>query len=291
MGNSIAAQESWVGLKFGNNWEILEKYNCAEYRTIYIEATGDETKKIKNAHYLVRNNTCGIETYMERTVIDRALRNETSCMSKCKGCINCSKVLNDDCYYAEMCRNKHLGKIPERNQKVEVGKIYGNFYVEAIQPSGNYSDHQCRATVRCIHCGATQERRFDSLLNGTISCDCFRPHSAGEMMIKSYLEEHSIPYKAERKFDDLWSPEGGQMRYDFSILKDNQCICLIEFDGEQHYEEAGSYYNPAGKVQEHDNLKNIYAADNNIPLIRIPYWEILNIYKILDEELKKYEFY
>ena len=291
MGNLVAAQESWVGKIFGNNWEIIEKYNCADYRVIYIEATGDETKKIKNAHYLVRNNDCGIETYMERTVIDRALRNNTPIMSKCKGCINCSKAENDTCYYAEMCRNKHLGKIPERTPKVNVGEIYGNFYVEAIQPSGNYSDHQCRATVRCIHCGAIQERRFDSLLNGTISCDCFRPHSAGEMMIKSYLEEHSIPYKAERKFDDLWSPEGGQMRYDFSILKDNQCICLIEFDGEQHYEEAGSYYNPAGTVQEHDNLKNIYAANNDIPLIRIPYWEILNIYKILDEELKKYEFY
>ena len=82
MGNQIAAQESWVGKTFGNDWEILEKYNCAEYRAIYIKATGDETKKIKNALYLVRNNICGIETYMERTVIDRALRNGTSCMSK-----------------------------------------------------------------------------------------------------------------------------------------------------------------------------------------------------------------
>ena len=206
MGNPIAAQESWVGLTFGNNWEILEKYNCAAYRKIYIDATGDTSKQIKNAHYLVRNNDCGVETYMERTVIDRALRNKTPIMSKCKGCNNCSRLLkNNNCYYAEMCRNKHLGKIPERNQKVEIGKIYGNFYVEAIQPSGNYSDHQCRAIVKCIHCGAVQERRFDTLLNCQISCDCFRPHSSGETIINLHQRFKS--------FSDIFSVKVNPLIY------------------------------------------------------------------------------
>ena len=129
MGNSIAAKESWVGMIFGNNWEILKKYNCAEYRKIYIEATGDTSKQIKNTHYFVRNNNCGIETYMERTVIDRALKNNTPIMSKCKGCNNCSKIINNNCYYANTCRIKPLTKIPDRKQKIEIGKIYGNFYV------------------------------------------------------------------------------------------------------------------------------------------------------------------
>lgn len=283
-----AAKETWVGKSFANNWKILKKYSCAEYRNIYIKQTGDETKQIKNSHYLVTNNDCGIETYMERTVIDRALRNATPVMSKCRGCTNSSKLINNTCYYAEMCRNKHLGKIPERKQKIEIGKIYGNFYVTAIQPSGNYADHQCRATVKCIHCGTIQERRFDTLLNCQISCDCFRPHSSGETIIKFYLEDHNIPYKAEYTFNDLWSPEGGLMRYDFGILKNNEPICLVEFDGKQHYEEEGTYYNPNGKVQIHDDLKNKYALEHGIPLIRIPYWDILNIYKILDEQIKSF---
>lgn len=281
-----ATDENWAGLIFGNNWEILKKFNCAQYRTLYIKATGDTTKQIKNVHYLVENKICGIKTYMERTVIDRALKNKTLVMSKCKGCIAGSRLINNTCYYAEMCRNKHLGKVPERSLKVEIGKTYGNFYVENIHSSSDFSDHQCRATVRCIHCGQVQERRFDTLLNCQISCDCFRSHSSGETIIKSYFEDYKIPYRAEQKFADLVSPEGGYMRYDFAVLNNEKIIALIEFDGAQHYQEAGSYYNPTGSVQIHDSLKNEYAKNHNIPLIRIPYWDILNIYKILDEKLK-----
>lgn len=280
---------SFVGKTFGNNWEVLEQYNCAEYRAIYQEMTGDTTKQIKNTHYLVKNNNCGIETYMERTVIERALRNQTPIMSKCKGCNSCSFLKTENCYYSEKCRNKPLYKIPEREQKVKVGEIYGNFYVEAIKPSGDYADHQCRATVKCIHCGTIQERRFSELLDCTISCDCFRPHSSGEKIIQCYLEDYNIPYKSEQTFDDLWSPENGKMRYDFAIVKDNKPVYLIEFDGGHHYEEAGTHYNPDGKVQIHDELKNKYAKEHNIPLLRIPYWDILNIYKILDDNISQYK--
>ena len=286
MGKAAASLEDWTGLLFGNDWEILQKYNCAEYRNIYVEATGDTTKQIKNTHYLVENKKCGVRTYMERTVIGRAFQNQTSVMSKCKGCIDCSRIEDGTCYYAEMCRNKHLGKIPERTPKVEVGKTYGNFYVENICPSGSFSDHQCRATVRCVHCGKIQQRRFDTLLNCQIACDCFRPHSSGETIIKFYLEDYNIPYKAEQSFDDLVSPENGYMRYDFAILKDNKIIALIEFDGQQHFEEAGTYYNPTGAVQTHDKIKDEYAKAKNIPLKRINYNEVLDIYKILDEFLK-----
>ena len=281
-----AAEETWVGMNFANNWEILEKYSCAEYNNIYTKATGDTTKKIKNAHYLVKNNDCGIETYMERTTIGRAINDNRSIMAKCKGCTNGSKLENNTCYYAEQCRIKNLGKIPDRTQKIEVGKTYGNFKVLSIKPSGNYADHQCRADVQCIHCGTIQESRFSSLLDCTLSCDCFRPHSSGETIIKFYLEDHNIPYKAEVSFEDLTSAKGGSLRYDFAVLdKNNQIKTFIEFDGQQHYQEAGAYYNKDGTLQERDKIKNEYAANHNIPLIRIPYTEIMNIYKILDENL------
>lgn len=284
MAKADAALEDWTGLQFGNGWEVKQKYNCAEYRKIYQEATGDFEKKIKNAHYRVKNLNCGVETFMERTVIQRAFDNQTPTMSKCKGCLNSSRIKDGTCYYSEQCRIKPLTKIPERDVKVQVGKTYGNFLVTAIQPSGNYADHQCRATVTCIHCGATQERRFDTLLNCQIACDCFRPHSNGERIVKAYLDDHKISYKSEQIFNDLVSPEGGYMRYDFSVLnKNGEIIAMIEFDGSQHFEEAGSYYNPTGAVQIHDNIKNEYAARNNIPLKRIRFDEVLDTYRLLDE--------
>lgn len=41
-------------------------------------------------------------------------------------------------------------------------------------------------------------------------------------------------------------------------------------------------------VQKHDGIKNKYCLDNNILLIRIPYWESDNIESFLLSELKKY---
>ena len=80
-------------IKFANNWEILEVLTCAEYRAIYQEMTGDTTKKIKNTHYLVRNNNCGVETYMERSTVQRNLEKE--CLSKCRGC---NGTFTEKCY-------------------------------------------------------------------------------------------------------------------------------------------------------------------------------------------------
>ena len=41
-------------------------------------------------------------------------------------------------------------------------------------------------------------------------------------------------------------------------------------------------------VQYHDKLKNKYCKKNNIPLIRIPYWQFDKIEQILDKWLNKY---
>ena len=39
------------------------------------------------------------------------------------------------------------------------------------------------------------------------------------------------------------------------------------------------------KQQNRDSIKTQYCLDNNIKLIRIPYWELKNINKILSENL------
>lgn len=287
MNKSIKAKENWTGKIFANGWKIIEKYNCAQYRKIYEEATNDFSKKIKNAHYKVINTECGIETYMERTVIQRAINNKTPVMSKCNGCINGSRLDNETCYYAEMCRNKHLGKTPDRTPKVEVGKTCGNFYVESIISSGNSPGHQCKAIVKCIHCGAIKKCSFSHLLECSVACECFKNHSSGEKLVQEWLNKHDIKNQSEFIFNDLYGIGGGSLRYDFAILdQKNQPIKLIEIDGNQHFEEAGSFYNPNGTIQIHDDLKNKYAEEHNIPLLRITYDQLLNLDNIILPFLK-----
>ena len=52
---------------------------------------------------------------------------------------------------------------------------------------------------------------------------------------------------------------------------------MIEFDGEQHYNDYRGLWNnindPLAKRQKRDQEKNEYAKSHNIPLVRIPYWE------------------
>lgn len=265
-------------IKFANNWEILEVLTCAEYRAIYQEMTGDTTKKIKNTHYLVRNNNCGIETYMERSTVQRNLEKE--CLSKCKGC---NGTFTEKCYYSNKCRIKPLYKIPEREQKVKVGESYGLFTVLSIKPSGDYADHQCRAEVKCKMCGATLETRFDKLLEEELACECFKSHSTGEMKIKYYFDNHQCKYKSEYTFSDLY--DQSSLRYDFALFNDDDTLlALIEFDGEQHFKYIPGVHDTKEdfeKLQKHDKMKNEYVKINNIPLLRIPYTKIHTI----DEEL------
>ena len=120
------------------------------------------------------------------------------------------------------------------------------------------------------------------------ACDCCRHHSVGEALIKTYLENNNIPYKAEQTFDNLCGLGGRALRYDFAVLDEKGDLRgLIEFDGLQHYQEAGAYFNETGIVQVHDDIKDEYAKKHGIPLLRIPYWKIRNTNNLVENFIRK----
>lgn len=268
------SDENWIGITFANGWEVIKEIGYAEGCEMGFGSN--------NKHYACYNHNCGIDTFMERTSMRRYINDPSiTCVGKCRGCINGSKYDAGKCWYAKKVRKKPLYKVPDREQKVFPGEVYGNFEVISISASGNNKGHQCQAHVRCRHCGAEKDASFSAVLTCAVACECFRNHSSGEKIIKSYLDEHNIPYISEYTFNDLYGTGSGALRYDFAIMNGDVPTMLIEFDGAQHFEEAGSYYNPTGKVQVHDNIKDTYAKEHNIPLLRIPYTEVLNIDNIL----------
>ena len=136
------------------------------------------------------------------------------------------------------------------------------------------TDHQIRAKCQCKNCGEIKDIRLDTLQNKNAKCECFKNRSTGEQLVKEYLDKNNIKYKSEYKFPNLTGLGHGNLRYDFAILNnENKVIKLIEFDGEQHFQEAGSYYNENGQVQIHDAIKDEFSKINNIPLLRIAYFE------------------
>lgn len=124
-------------------------------------------------------------------------------------------------------------------------------------------------------CGSEVYVPSSSLLSGnTKSCGCLKGTSAGEEAIKNLLLQYNINFIRECSFDDLLSPKNGNLRFDFGLInKDNKIVRLIEFDGIQHFKEI-KYW--GGKdylqyLQQCDIIKNNYAKNHNIGLIRLPY--------------------
>lgn len=119
-------------------------------------------------------------------------------------------------------------------------------------------------------CGNITYTITNSLTKGdTKSCGCIK--SYGEAKIGKILLENNIPFEKEKQFDNCRFPNTNKKaRFDFYV--DNKYI--IEFDGKQHFEINNFFEQSLEEIQAHDNFKNEWCKNNNIPIIRIPYNKI-----------------
>lgn len=144
--------------------------------------------------------------------------------------------------------------------------------------------------IKCGNCGRTFITSLSNYERGKNMCDvCSKSISKNELKIKILLEDCHIAFEQEKTFSDC--KDKYPLPFDFYLSNYN---LIIEYDGEGHYLE-GFYVNrsenPAEALeytQYHDRIKNQYCKDNNINLLRIPYWEKDNIEHIILDNLKLY---
>ena len=140
----------------------------------------------------------------------------------------------------------------------------------AIKRSSNIGEGRIKWLCKC-ECGNTIEVQSNNLINGhTISCGCIR--SKGELKIRQILNQLNITYKTEFIFSDL-----SNRRFDFYLPDLNICI---EYDGKQHYQFIGTWYENEEVFQksiQRDKEKTEFCKNNNIQLIRIPYYDYDNL--------------
>lgn len=107
--------------------------------------------------------------------------------------------------------------------------------------------------------------------------------SRGEKKIKEILDKKGLKYI--HHFKDSNCRNKNILEFDFKIFLGDKFI-LLEYDGELHFkpwdntEESKLHLE---KQKENDKIKDKFCSDNNITLIRIPYWEKNNIEKIITE--------
>lgn len=100
--------------------------------------------------------------------------------------------------------------------------------------------------------------------------------SNGEVKIHNILTDYGIPFQEEYIFDDLFSSSGRSLRFDFAVFDDDgELLCLIEFNGRQHYQGVGKFGGKRGVSRQkyNDNLKRQYCLKHNYKLITIPWYD------------------
>lgn len=102
--------------------------------------------------------------------------------------------------------------------------------------------------------------------------------SSYENAIIKFFKKESIDFQREKTFQDL---KRGLFRFDLYIPNYRGQTLIVEVDGEQHFKPIYGRQSFL-KGQEHDRRKNSYCLANNIPLYRIPYWEIKNLKSVED---------
>lgn len=103
---------------------------------------------------------------------------------------------------------------------------------------------------------------------------CSKNISIYEIKVENFLSQNNIKYIRQKRFKECKKIKS--LPFDFYLPKYNICI---EVDGEQHFDKNRVFTLNIDKDKnfklrnELDNIKTQYCKNNNIKLLRIPYWE------------------
>lgn len=161
----------------------------------------------------------------------------------------------------------HMLKTTEQ-YVAEIKKININIVV-----IGEYINAKTKILHKCKKCGHEWYAYPSNILSGKGCPKCNM--SKGETEIGIWLDSKNIKYIQQYTFVDC--RDKNPLPFDFYVPQYNLCI---EYDGEQHYTPVtfgGMDENLAieqfKKTQYHDEIKTTYCKDNDIQLLRIPYFK------------------
>jgi Zn ribbon nucleic-acid-binding protein len=144
--------------------------------------------------------------------------------------------------------------------------------------SSNYKNNKTKVEFLHKKCNQTYFSTPNAFINGNRCPKC--KISFNEEKIKKFLDDKGISYipQFRVKLKDRKRP----LFMDFFLTDLN---IGIEYDGEFHYHDLFAT-DDLEKRQERDRLKDKFCKENNIKLLRIPYWEKNHLEQILEEFLE-----
>ena len=143
-----------------------------------------------------------------------------------------------------------------------------------------YINAKTKVKIICKKCNSVFLQLPHSHFSGRGCPKC--NESKGENRVAKYLSENNISFIPQKTFKTL--RDINPLFPDFYL---DDLILLIEYDGHGHYIPCfGSTPEEKQKnledTQRRDKVKNEWAKANNIPLLRIPYWDYDRIEELIE---------
>lgn len=188
---------------------------------------------------------CGQKCYIDSSRLKSGLAKSCGCLSK--------QALID---------GREIYKV-----KNKIGQKYGRLTV--IERDFNKEKENKGVYWRCIcECGNYTTVSSNNLRQGKYGTQsCGKCHSShGQNKIREILRSNHVNFIEEYRFKDC--KDQRPLPFDFFV----ESTYIIEFDGMQHFKEVDNNFFNHQLTKKHDKIKNNYCKQNNIPIIRIPYY-------------------
>lgn len=206
---------------------------------------------------------------------------KTNCKTKCLKCDSVfnpkpSNVIsnNSGCPY---CYGRVLGTTEKFKKKVF--ELVGPEY----KVIGEYVGNHDKIEMKHGTCGTVYEVEPNKFKQGRRCPVCKESH--GEQAVRKQLQKMGVIFQEQFKFEDCRYFE--PLRFDFAVFKNNKVSALVEFDGEQHFKQVPQFESKDGfeDIIIRDTIKDNYCFEKQLKLIRIPYYKINEIPKILEDSI------
>lgn len=145
-------------------------------------------------------------------------------------------------------------------------KVHGDLY--------DYSEVEYKTYFDNVYIRCPKHGRFEQIpsnhIHKTMKCGCPTCKSSkGEKTLFDYFRKEGIKFITQKTFDDC--RDKGLLKFDFYLPEYNLCV---EYDGQQHFEPVEYFGGDIGfeATQRRDQVKDLYCINNDIDMIRIPYY-------------------
>ena len=235
----------------------LPKSSLNEFKKEEYDLEGDEYSVLgeyinTNTPIRMKHNTCGYDEWM---VTPHNFKGTPS--RKGRRCPKCNDSTFDYSFVKQYIEKEGY-------------KLLTNNYINVFQ----------KLTLECPK-GHKFEITFHNFKNGGRRCPRCK-FSKGEKEIAEILNKENIKYESQKTFE--YCKDKKALPFDFYLPNYN---LIIEYDGEQHFDIKHSFDGEKSFWETilHDAIKNSYCEDNNINILRIPFWEFDNIERLIKEKL------